>query len=86
MKIDLGQQSNLEVVYSGKSYLLREPTAKDVVGFQKASKVANDDEQMDCFNNFLINLGLPQDVCESLSINKLKQLSEAIIGTVSEKK
>lgn len=86
MKIDLGGESKIEVIFSGKTYLLRSPTAKDVVGFQKKVKGSAEDDQITHFNDFLEVLGLPSEVCSSLDLTQIKKLSDGIMGVFSEKK
>ena len=80
MLIDLGEEPKITVKVGAQSYELREPKLDDI----KALKDAGDSE--DSFLDFVINLGLPEDIAKNLGVFRLKKLSDGLTGVLSEKK
>lgn len=83
MKIDLGEAVKFEVSFSGKMYSLREPTVKDIAAFQSSSEEGKD---VNSFINFVVSLGLPQEIAEQLGVTKLKRLADGLLSELQEKK
>ena len=84
MEIDLGSSVVYKVKLNGQEYSLKEPSVKDIIGFQKEMK--DDKENIAHTVNFINKLGLPKDICEDLGLAKLKMLVEKITGELQEKK
>lgn len=83
MEIDLGSEIQFNVKCGSRSWVLREPTFKDVKDFRDAS---TEDNQETAFLDFLSKLGMPKDDAESLGVLKLKKLTEYLISNFDEKK
>lgn len=83
MLIDLGDKITYEVKYAGKIYELREPTAKDV---QKLQSKVDEGDDFSRFMDFLVSLGLPAEICESLGLSKIKKLTDKLTEEFAEKK
>lgn len=83
--LDLGAKTVYEIKYDGKTYQLKEPTARDINNYQKASK-ENEGKELENLLNFLNDLGLPKEIGEELGLSKIEKLSKYLIGEFSEKK
>lgn len=81
MDIDLGEELTFNVKVGSNSYILREPTYKDVKALQ-----GSDVEEDVAFINLVVGLGMPEDVAENLGVLKLKKLADGIMAPFSEKK
>jgi hypothetical protein len=82
MRIDLGDATKIEVVFGGNTYPMREPTVKDIAKFQ-ANGETNSTES---FIDFVVGLGLPKDIAESMGVMKLKKLADGLLSEMQEKK
>ena len=85
MEIDLGKELVIKVIVGEKKYELREPTLDDMEimasvdqGDVKASNRALQD--------FIVGLGMPEDVVKSLGFMRLKKLAEGLTSSFSEGK
>lgn len=81
MKIDLGESVKYEVVFEGKKYELREPTLADA----RLVKQAGEGDNIQGFIDFVVALGLPEEVASSLGLSKIKTLTEALMGDIEKK-
>ena len=84
MEIDLGTEAVINVKIGSTIYKLHEPTVDDIEVFQ--SKVKDKDKSLHSFVNFLIKLGMPEEVARSLGVLRLKKLADGLVGGLSEKK
>lgn len=80
MKIDLGNEVEIEVSYKGKAYKLREPTVDEVDKLD-----ANEDGVKIDIIEFLTRLGMPQDVVRGMGVSKAKALLDGMISLISKK-
>jgi len=84
MEIDLGAEIVIKVKMGAKSYELREPTLDDI---EKMADKGKDDKSANrALQDFIIDLGMPEDVARSLGVMKLKTLAEGLTSSFSEKK
>lgn len=82
MEIDLGEEIIFKVKLSGNVYELREPTVRDVKILQKAGEEESDQAVLD----FIISLGMPEEIANNLGLMKLQKLSKGLVSTFEEKK
>lgn len=80
-EIDLGQDLEFKVKYSGKDYLLREPTVAEIEKFKDSEAVKKDG-----VIGFLAALGMPEDVVKAMPVSKLKKLVDGLVEGLSQKK
>lgn len=83
MKIDLGDEIVFDVHLNGTVHKLREPSVNDVKKLRDSEKEGHDD--IDAFIDFVVRLGMPQDVAQNLGVKKLQILSEGLIGEMKKK-
>lgn len=83
-EIDLGEKEVANVKLAGKVYKMDLPTVKAAKKFDDLKKQKGE-ENLDLYVEFLSDLGLPKDICESLTLRQFKKLSEGLMGD-SEKK
>lgn len=85
MEIDLGQEIVIKVKLGDKCYELREPTVADIESLQH--KTSEDETSAArSLQDFVVALGMPREVVESLGFLKLQKLSDGLTNTFSEKK
>ena len=82
-EIDLGSEVIINVKMGDKVYALREPTLDDIESMSNVdsgdTKAANK-----MLQDFVIGLGMPEDVVKSLGIIRLKKLSEGLTNSFSD--
>ena len=85
MEIDLGNEVVITVKINGESYKLREPRMDDVA---KITDSENTDPSKvgAAFTDFVVGLGLPEEIANSLGIIRTRKLAEGLTGTLAEKK
>lgn len=81
MDIDLGAEIKFNIKHNGQTYVIREPSVKEVLDFQSEAEK----DQLSIVK-FLDKLGLPQSVSESLSARQIKTIVDTMVGAISEKK
>ena len=85
--IDLGSSAVFEVVVDGKKFTLREPMVEEVKDLSKKQEDLKDEmESSVLLTDFIVSLGMPKDVMDSLGIIRLKLLVDGIMGGLAEKK
>lgn len=77
-------KTEIELKVFGKEYKLIPPTARKVVQFKKQmdSKKDDDTSMVDVAVEFLVDCGLPKDVCDQLEMDHLAK----VIDLISSKK
>lgn len=84
--IDLGQKTEFEVRWAGVVHKLREPTAKEMSGYQQlVENKKSDSEAVGLLIQFVAMLGMPESVANELPVSKLSLLVESLIGEISKK-
>jgi len=80
------EDEELELIYKGQTYKYRAPSAIEQQGTAKKFKEKADDETVgaaDLYINFFVELGLPKEVLEKMS---MKGLTDLFLYTVGAKK
>lgn len=85
MAIKVDSALVLELEINGMVYKLREPSVGQMRDFTKAIKKESNDN-FDLMIGLLCDLGLDEKIVNSLSVKQLKQIFDAIIGELTEKK
>jgi len=85
MEIDLGEKAKVIVKLGTSVYPMEVPTVKKAMDFKKLSEDSGDNEKAFVFIDFIVRLGLPQNVADDLSMPQLIKLAEGLMGG-SEKK
>jgi hypothetical protein len=75
----------LEFEINGAAYRIDEPSVKQVRDFINKSK-ASDKDDFEITIDFIVNLGLPKDVANSLTPRQLKTILNSLVSELSEKK
>ncbi len=85
MEIDLGNEIIIKVKMGAEVYELREPTVSDI---EKMAMVEEGDVKASnrALQDFIIGLGMPEQVVESLGFMRMKKLAEGLTSSFSEKK
>lgn len=85
MEIDLGNEIVIKVKMGKKTYELREPTLNDI---EKMSDVDKEDVKASnkALQDFIISLGMPEDVVESLGFMRMQKLAQGLTSSFSEGK
>lgn len=75
-------KTKVEVKFEDKIYNLHCPTYKQSLEYSEAVKQASGDELAiaKCLTGFLLKLGLPEDVSESLESGHLEQILDFILS------
>ena len=84
--IDLGSSAVFKVLVNGREIELREPLTKELKEMASKMKEVGDENSDQVFVDFVVKLGMPKDVADSLGAIRLKKMSEGILGGLSEKK
>ena len=85
MDIDLGElRPKANVKLGSETYKVSLPTIADSERLDSARK-AKGDNDMDIYYDFFDTLGMPKDVCKSLTADQLTKLSEGLIGASKKK-
>ncbi len=85
MELDLGKEVIIKVKIGSETYELREPTIDDVE-IMGAAKDMDPKEANQALQRFIIELGMPEEVTQRLSLSKTKKLVEGLTSTFSEGK
>lgn len=80
-EIDLGADVEFRVKYSGKEYVLREPTVQEIEKFKDESAV-----QKDSVIALLARLGMPEETVKAMPVSKVKKLIDGLVEGLSQKK
>ena len=83
--IDLGGKQTAEVKYGEDVYQLNIPTVRDSQKFQNEMKKAKDGSELDVFVKFLVDQGLPETVCDELTVQQLTKVAEGLTGDAKKK-
>lgn len=78
-EIDLGEEVKIKVKIGSESYVLREPTQEDI-------ELLSNEDNNQAFFDFIVKLGLPKHVTESLGVIRLKKLADSLTEELSAKK
>jgi len=74
------KSSVLQFKFNGVDCEIKFPTIKALKQFRDDSKKAGEDEAADKTIEFLVGLGLQQEIAEALEVDHLKKIIEAISG------
>jgi alcohol dehydrogenase YqhD (iron-dependent ADH family) len=70
----------------GKSYEMRRPTVREIIGFQTSVKDnSNHEESIERLTEFFVSLGLDKEVINDLEIDHMTQIAETIISANKKK-
>lgn len=71
----------IKVLFDGKEYIVKKPSARQINDFSKAKDVS-----MEATIAFLELLGLPQDIAWEIDADSLTEICRALMPALSEKK
>lgn len=85
MEIDLGKEIVIKVKMGAEVYELREPTLDDI---ERMTAVDKDDVKASnkALQEFIIGLGMPEDVVKSLGFMRMTKLAKGLTSSFSEGK
>jgi len=81
-KLDLGATVEFEVKVGGEFYVISEPSVRQI----SDHKDGISDGNTDAFLDLLVDIGMPRDVCDGLSVSQLRKLADGLVGDLAEKK
>lgn len=84
LKIKTGKKIPLEI--DGDLYEMLEPTAEIMVDYNKEIKNVEEGEQIFCLRNFLIKIGLPEEITKQLSVANLNEVVQYVAKEIEVKK
>jgi hypothetical protein len=80
--IDLGDDIQIQVKYSGETYVLREPTVSEIELFKEGA----DTDSVENLDSFLSKLGAPVGFVKTMGASKAKTLIEGMMELITKKK
>ena len=76
------KRRKLQIKLDGESYEMSFPTVKQMADYKTDLDSQDDDSQtIEVMANFFDSLGLPKEVCYSLELDHLSQISEELAGS-----
>lgn len=77
------QRTKIKLELDGKDYFLHKPNYAEMKAFEKERKLLenNAEDVSDLVIRFLEKSGLPKDVAESLEVEMISQLIDALSGS-----
>jgi len=86
MDLDLGSKPEANVKVGSDVYKMSVPTVKQSIKFSKDMDACEDEfKKTEMFVTFISQLGMPEEVAESLSVQQMSKLAEGLIGNAEKK-
>lgn len=85
-KIVVNNDKAFEIDFAGKTYFLRDPSKAEVVKVGEALGNAEPKDADQIFKEFVVSLGLPNDVYDKIGVIGLRHLADELLGGLSGKK
>lgn len=85
--IDLGESDKaIKISMNGKDVYLSDPSKGQIESLGKAMDEAEPDKADEIFKGFMVKLGFPEDVYDSLGVLRTKKLAEGFMDGLTGKK
>ena len=86
MLVDLGDDVIFQVKIGEQTYDLKEPNESQILALAEDEEEGDTDNTFKKLNTFMVDLGLPKEVVESLGVFRKKKFVSALMGELSKGK